>query len=183
MFEKAESANYFRWHSNLPFHVECLFWYGCLLLLSNGCLYSWVRGCLLPYSTKFSWVFNFANFAHLPHEEVISPAWSWSNTASLKKEVYSQRDMSTPYSEHITCPWLIYHKTNTFWTSEVDTSQNRTMDTMSPRLTLANAKLPPKTDSEITPTNVHNANACRLFLRLCATVAGFKVYEHCCSPC
>ena len=41
---------------------------------------------------------------------------------------------------------------------------------MSPRCTLANTKLPPKTDNETTPTNsfVHNANACQRLSQDCA---------------
>ena len=51
-FKKAKSANLFRLHGTgafscgVPFHVGCLFLYGCLLTRcgccnQNGCLYSW----------------------------------------------------------------------------------------------------------------------------------------------
>ena len=66
------------------------------------------------------------------------------------------------YSRQITCPRLICpHRTNTFRTSEKRTPLNSEQWTlMSPRHTLANTKLPPKTDSETTPTNsfVHIAS-------------------------
>ena len=50
----------------------------------------------------------------------------------------------------------------------ISTSEKQTL--MSPRHTLANTKLPPKMDSETTPTNsfVHNANACRRLSEDCA---------------
>ena len=66
------------------------------------------------------------------------------------------------YSTQITCPRLICpHRTSTFRTSEKRTPLNSEQWTlMNPRHTLASTKLPPKTDSETTPTNnfVHIAS-------------------------
>ena len=51
--------------------------------------------------------------------------------------------------------WL-YHRTNTFWTSEKQTPLNSKQRTLiSPQHTSANTKLPPKADSK------DNADACR----------------------
>ena len=57
-------------------------------------------------------------------------------------------------------PDWFYHRTNTFQTSKKRTPLNSKQRTlMSPRHTLPNTKLPPKVDSETTPTNsfVYNA--------------------------
>ena len=76
--------------------------------------------------------------------------WEYSKTSNNGPSEKCTADSSL-------APDWYYHRTNTFWTSEKQTPLNSKQKTLTrPRHTLANTKLPPKT--ELHP---HNADVCR----------------------